>query len=223
VTPSLGWAADLDPSSPQARQWATDELAKPGYGDGRSLFERIMAWVGDLLDRLLNARGSDIGPGLPPFVIAIVVVLVLAGLVALLARVRGERHTVADPAAVLGGSALTASQFRARGAAALDDGRWGDAVVEYTRAIAREGADRTLLTDAPSLTAHEVGTQLSVSFPAHAPAVATAMDLFDAVRYGGYAATEPDARTVRAVEETLRTTRPVLLDGAASASTWGGP
>jgi hypothetical protein len=82
-------------------------------------------------------------------------------------------------------------EFRDRGRA-VREGRWNDAVIDFTRAIAREAADRTLLSDAPSLTAHEIGAQLAPVFPEHAEATARTMDLFDSVRYGRYAATEAD-------------------------------
>jgi hypothetical protein len=128
----------------------------------------------------------------------------------LLTRIRAERRAVEDSTGVLGELALTASQYRDRGAAALREGRWNDAVVEYTRAIARDAADRTLLADAPSLTAHEVGQRLTPVFPAHEAAVGRSMDLFDAVRYGRYAASAGDADHLAETCKTLRDARPVL-------------
>jgi len=202
---------DLDPSGEQARRWVAEELARDDYYDGRSLLQRIMQWVQDLLQRLLGG-GSAPGdaPGVPPIVTALVVVLVLGLLAALLTRIRPERHTAETAEAVLGELDLSATQFRDRGAAALRDGRWGDAVVEFTRAIAREAADRTLLAEAPSLTAHEVGAQLAPAFPAQAPRIAAAVDRFDAVRYGRYAAAEADARELADLDRLLRATHPVL-------------
>ena len=92
------------------------------------------------------------------------------------------------------------------------------------RALARGAADRTLLTDAPSLTAHEIGAQLAPVFPEHEPAIRRTMDLFDAVRYGRYAATEADAGIVRDTEATLRKAKPVLAAvGAELDEAWGVP
>ena len=54
------------------------------------------------------------------------------------------------------------------------------------------------------------------------------MDLFDAVRYGRYAATQADAGLVRTHDETLRKAKPVLVappsaDPAAAFAVPGGP
>lgn len=210
----LGWTTlavpgDLDPSGEEARRWVGEELAKGEYQDTRSLFERFMRWLGDLLADLQDNQGTG-GVSLPPLVIGVVVVLILAGVAYLLTKIRVEQKTVADRAAVLGDSQLSADQLRERAAAAMAEGRWGDAVLGLTRAIAREADDRTLLTEAPSLTAHEVGSQLSVVFPTHGAEAMAAMDLFDAVAYGGRHATRDDAETLRATEETLRRARPEL-------------
>jgi len=206
---ALTLPADLDPSGDEARQWVGDELAKGDYRDTRSLFERFMRWLVGKLGDLLDNQGSG-GVSLPPLVIALVVVAILAAVAFLLRKIRVEQKTVADRQAVLGDSQLTAEQLRARASSAMADGRWGDAVLDHTRAIAREADDRTLLTEAPSLTAHEVGSQLAVVFPAHVGAVAAAMDLFDAVAYGGREATRADAESVRDTDDALRRARPQL-------------
>lgn len=217
--PVAAWAArlpvDLDPSGPEARDWIARELAKDDYYDGRSLFQRIMAWIADQIDRLMANRGTPgEGYAVSPIVTALIVALLIGLLALALSRIRANRHTLEESGAVLGDLDLTPLQFRDRGAGALREGRWDDAVLDYTRAIAREAADRTLLTEAPSLTAHEVGTQLAPAFPAHAGWIASAMDLFDAVRYGRYAARETDARSVAELDGVLVTTRPVLVDAA---------
>ncbi len=211
-----GVPSELDPSGPQAREWFAQELAKDDYADGRSLFQRIMAWIADQLARLMSTQGTPgEGYAVSPVLTALVVALLLGFLGLALTRIRANRHTLEQAGAVLGDLDLTPVQFRDRGAAALRDGRWDDAVLDYTRAIAREAADRTLLTEAPSLTAHEVGTQLTPAFPAHAGWIASAMDLFDAVRYGRYAALETDARSVAELDGVLVKTRPVLVDEVA--------
>lgn len=201
--------ADLDPSGDEARQWVGDELARGDYRDTRSLFERLMRWLVQKIADLQDNQGSG-GVSLPPFVIAIVVVVILAAVAYLLTKIRVEQKTLTDRQSVLGDSQLTADQLRERASAAMTDGRWGDAVLDLTRAIAREADDRTLLTDAPSLTAHEIGSQLAGVFPAHVAAVVAAMDLFDAVAYGGRDATRADADSVRATEDTIRRARPEL-------------
>ncbi len=215
------WSADVEPSGTQARQWLAEELAKPDYHDGRPLLSRIVDWIIEQIAELLSRIGGTgpTGPGAPPILVALLVALIIAGLALMLRRVRRERTTVAADGAVLGELSYTPAEFRDRGRAALREGRWDDAVVEFTRALAREAADRTLLSEAPSLTAHEVGTQLAPVFPTHAAAVAAGMDLFDKVRYGRYAATEADATAAAGLDETLRRAKPVLTaDATATGS-----
>lgn len=209
AVPGTAVPADLDPAGDEARRWVADELANDGYRDTRSLFERLMRWLGQRLADLQDGQGTG-GVSLPPFVIALVVVAAAVGIGYLLTRVRAEATTVKDRRTVLGSSALTAEQLRVRGAAAMSENRWDDAVLDYTRAIARDADNRTLLTDAPALTAHEIGDQLAAVFPAHAGAVHASTDLFDAVAYGGRQAERADAETVRSTEETLRRARPEL-------------
>lgn len=212
-----GWIQDINPDGPEARRWLLEELAKDDYRDERPLLSRIIEWIGDVLRELLSRfTGTAVpGGGVPPILTALVVVVLLAGLALLLSRVRRERRTVSESEAVLGDLDLSVVEFRDRGRAAIRNGRWNDAVIEFTRAIAREAADRTLLSEAPSLTAHEIGTQLAPVFPDHAAATARAMDVFDAVRYGRYAATETDARAAQTHDETLRKARPVLTGSTA--------
>lgn len=225
-----GPGTDVSPSGPEARQWLAEELAKDDYRDGRPLLARVIEWILDQINDLLSRMNAPTtaGEGAPPIAVAFVVVLVIGALGLLLSRVRRERRAVSESKTVLGDLDLSAPEFRDRGQAAMRDGRWNDAVVEFTRAIAREAADRTLLTDAPSLTAHEIGTQLAPVFPDHADTTARTMDLFDAVRYGRYAATQADAGLVRTHDETLRKAKPVLVaapsaDPAAAFAVPGGP
>lgn len=217
-----GWAGRLDPDGSQARRWLEEELAKPEYQDGRSLLERVLQWIRDRFDGLQIDPGSSPGLSIPPLASAALAALVVVGIALLLTRVRRERRhrTPRDP--VLGGLDLSAEEFRRRGEQAMREGRYGDAVVEYTRALARESADRTLLADAPSSTAHEIGTQLSAVFPPQTSALHRTTDLFDRVLYGRYDASAADARLARQTEESVRRARPRLPADAVEEAADGG-
>lgn len=221
------WATDLDPDAGQARQWVLDELAGPDYGDTRPFWERFVQWVTDLFMSLMPNTDGPQALQIPPVVLALLIAAALAGVGWLLSRLRRERKAAAgddQDKRVLGELDLSATEFRDRGLAAIRDGRWGDAVVEFTRAIARDAADRTLLVDAPSLTAHEIAGQLAPVFPTHGPDIDSATNLFDAVRYGRYAATESDAGHVRDLAATLHTAKPDLAGrDAPLAPAWGVP
>ena len=138
----------VDPSAPEARQWLSDELAKADYQDTRSLLERFFSWLQSLLNRATPTSSNPEGYTVPQWLIAALVVLLIAALALLASRVRAERRAAQDSMGpVLGGLDLTSAQFRARGEQALAERRWSDAVLEFTRALARGARARP---DAPA-------------------------------------------------------------------------
>lgn len=219
----MRWEVPVDPTADQARQWLQDELAQPIYSDTRSLLQRaidaLMRWVADLQD----TQGTG-GVSLPPIVITVLVIALVVAGAFLLTKVRRERRVPPPKGSVLGGTDESADQLRARGAEALTQQRYGDAVLAYTRAIARDADRRTLLSHAEAMTAHEIGAELTVSFPAQAAPIASAMDVFDAVAYGGRTATRDEAEGVRETDRLLQAARPVRTSGGAGGpSDPGGP
>lgn len=203
----------LDPTPPEARQWLADELAKPDYQDTQSLFERFAEWLNRLFDPPVRSGTAPEPAIVPTWVVVALVILLLAALVLVLTRVRAERRSAPESGgAVLGELDLTAPQFRARGEAALRDNRWSDAVLEFTRAVAREAADRTLLHEAPSLTAHEIGIALAPIFPLDATEIWAGMDVFDRVCYGRHPASHSEALAAQQLDQTLLARRPVLSE-----------
>jgi len=202
----------LDPTSPQARQWLEDELSKGIYREQKGLLERLQDW----LNQLLSGSG---GGGLAAWTVWIALALILAVVALVLVRsLRAERRmTGARREGVLDGPVRTAAEHRAAAARALADDDADTAVLEAYRAIARSAIERTLLEDLPGRTPHEVAVELAPVFPASAPALATAADAFDAVRYGRRAARPESARDIIALDAALARTRPVLPDPATTA------
>ena len=200
---------DLDPSADQARQWLSDELARSDYHDTRSLFQRLIDWLAERLADLQSTQGTG-GASFPPLVITVVVVLIVVGILFLLTRIRVESKAVTERKTLLGDTLLTADQLRREAERALADNRFGDAVLAWTRAIARDAESRTLLPDAPSMTAHEVGAALAAAFPAQATEIGRTIDRFDAVAYGGAKASREDALTARSTDAALRAAKPVV-------------
>jgi hypothetical protein len=113
---------------------------------------------------------------------------------------------------VLGGAILTAAQYRARAQQALLQERYAACVLDLLRAIARDAVERTLLEDAPSLTAHEIAARLATAFPAAGDELRWAADRFDAVAYGEADATRSDAERMVALDRTIAAARPVHAD-----------
>ncbi|WP_370894764.1 DUF4129 domain-containing protein [Janibacter sp. GXQ6167] len=196
----------LDPSSGQARDWLVEELRKAPYQDQRSLFDRLVDW----LNRQLT-RGSEVGA--PTEVLWVVLFVIIAAIIALIVwQMRREPATSrsGDDHDVLGGSEHTAAEHRELARAAMTASDWNTAVIEGYRAIARGAAERTILPDLPGLTAHEVAIALASAFPAEGSELATAADIFDAVRYGDDRADAAAAERLLALEARLLTARPAL-------------
>jgi Domain of unknown function (DUF4129) len=201
----------LDPSSPEARQWVRDELAR-GYQTEPTPWERFVEWLRGVLS------GEAISSALPAWVVPVVVVLLLA-LVALvvLRLVRPEAsltRATRGPGAV-DHEGLTAADYRARAAGALDRGAWDDALVDGYRALAASCVERALLIELPGRTAHEVAVALGPLFPAHGGRLVEAANSFDSVRYGHLPTRESTARSVLALDAELGATRPQTVSAPA--------
>ncbi|MFT4126666.1 MAG: DUF4129 domain-containing protein [Gordonia sp. (in: high G+C Gram-positive bacteria)] len=205
-------ADGLAPGNDEARRWARDELSRPEYQPvHHNWFQRwaetISGWFGARLADLSRLADNA------SIVIAIMLALaVLAVLIFSLRHVRRVPHT--DPSAtpkesVLAGNACSPTELRARSEALLAAGNPGGALRAALQALTRRAVDRALLDDLPSLTAHEVSVRLGRRFPRHAPRLADAAMLFDAVVYGNRAVTPAQARSVLDLDAELAATRPV--------------
>ncbi|MGV9827466.1 DUF4129 domain-containing protein [Gordonia sp. NPDC003429] len=193
----------LDPDNDTARRWSQDELSRAEYQppDQRSggVLDTIRDWLSD--------RFADIfGVAKPvPVIIAIVVGVLVVLLVIYGLRFvrRVPKHERSDRRRVLDETPHSARQLRARAEELLAAGDADGCVREAMRALTRRAAERGLLTDAPSLTAHEVAAELSRHFPDDRSRLTEAGNLFDAVRYGGRHATADQARSLLDLESVL--------------------
>lgn len=197
----------LDPSSPEARQWVLDELSKGQYTTEPSLWQRFVEWLRELL---------AVGPGsgaIPAWAAALVVAVVLAVIALVVVRlVRPEPSTkgVHAGGAVVDDEGLSAADYRARARRATARGDWDAVLLDSYRALAAAAVERTLLTDLPGRTAHEVALALEPVFPGQAAALAASATEFDAVRYGHRRTTEERATAATDLDAALLSTRPKL-------------
>jgi hypothetical protein len=196
----------LDPTPSQARNWLNQELHGSHYQD--PWLDSLIRWIVDQVRRLLVSAGHL--AGLSPIITILVALVVIATLVWALPRVRREPVVATSDAVVLEDPTITARRYRDLAAGALREGRYGDAVLDGFRAIAKDMSDRTLLDDAPGRTAHEVALALASPFPDYADRLARAADVFDSVRYGHRLANADQAGQVKHLDAELVTTRPVL-------------
>ncbi|MDR3360073.1 MAG: DUF4129 domain-containing protein [Bifidobacteriaceae bacterium] len=171
----------LDPGAEEARRWLEEELSKRIYQQKPTLLERLWQWIGDLLF-------TDLGAGSWQLWQAIGLVLVIAGVLALVAwRVAGPlrlRSHSQTPGPVLGEERRSAEELRteAEARARSEDWRW--ACVLAFQALARRLEDRAILDRQPGRTAHELAAAAASPLPALAADLSRAADQFDAIAYG---------------------------------------
>lgn len=202
----------LAPSSPEAQRWLQEELEKAIYRNEPSLSERISQWLRDLLQ---GTDGGFSGPTwLFPVVLAVLVSVVVA--VLLLVVRRDRRARTSGSGVVLDEVGLSGADLARRARSNADRGDWNAALLDGFRALVARSAERTLLGDAPSLTAHEAAAQLAPVFPGYADRLAPAARAFDDVRYGGRSAGQSAALEMIAFQAELDKAVPVLPDLAGS-------
>ena len=190
----------LHPSADQARSQLRRELLHPEY-HRQNLLQEVMNWlerkIGGGLDRASQT------PPLSTFMAMVVLVLVVGALAWLVSRARRTAHGKDEKQAVLTEEHVTADELRARARAALEAGRFEEAVVEGFRAVAARQVERGRLADAPGATAHEVAEALAREYAALADDVHRSARLFDEVLYGDRPATQEQAESVLALDDGL--------------------
>jgi hypothetical protein len=198
-----------------AREAAQRELSKGIYhADDPGPFERMLNSLVGWLDRVLS-RAAGVTPGGLWGVLALLVML--AAGVALIMWRTGPLRTVARAGLDLDVSArVTADEHRRRADGYAQDGRYADAVRERMRAIVGELEDRGVLEPRPSRTADEVARDAAAVVPALAGDLRAAARLFDEIWYGGRPATAASDAAMRAVDQRVRTARPVVAAAAGA-------
>lgn len=194
----------------EAQRQAAEELAKPGYQHESfvdSAYRHVQEFLGDLLD---SAAGGGSAGGI---IAAVVIVLVLAAIVFVIvwSLRKTSRGTAGRGGDLFGAQAMTAAEHRAAAEALAAEGRWGEAVQERLRAIARDLEDRALVDGAPGRTADELATDAGRALPAFADELSRASRDFDDVTYGGVPGTPQAYQVMSALDEKLRQARPVAL------------
>ncbi len=203
---------ELRPDPGTAQDWVRAELAERPYQP--TLLQRITDWFWDLLQRIGDAA-QGVGR-LSPLVALGLLVLLLAGLALVLARLRREPRSGNERQALLEDAHATAREYRDQAARARAEERWDDVVVHGMRALALGLVERSLVDDLPAITAREVADAAARVFPAYQPRLAAAARLFDDVRYGDRHASRERAEDLLALEDTLRHERPASLSAPAA-------
>lgn len=191
--------APLTPDTEQGRELLERELARPEYHE-LNIVQRLLDALQDLFDG--NLRVPDSGP-LSTLAAMVVMVALLVALGLLVSRFRGQARRRSS-GAVLADDGVDAATLRARAEQAMSEQRYGDAVLDGYRALARRQVERGRLDDLPGTTAREVALVLGRLTPHEAAELASGADRFDAVLYGHHDADADAARAVLALEDRLR-------------------
>lgn len=207
-----GPIAGLDPDREEARRWAAEELARREYQQARpGLLERALNWLWDSVTELLSQAPAGEAPWALVVGVLAAAVLLVVGYAIWRAGGVGSVRTGAGGEGIFGAEAeLTAEQHRQSAERAEAAGDWETAVIERFRAVVRQLEERTLLPARPGRTAGEVAGEIATTLPSAHDAVQRAAMIFDAVRYGGRAASRESAEQLRAADELVRGARAVL-------------
>lgn len=201
----------LVPDAPGARDLLQRELSKPEYQTARpSLWDIVSQAFWDWVNSL-RVPGDGPFTGLFPviagtvLVVGIVIAFIVWGVPRLNRRsarqldLFGERDD------------RTADRLRQDAKAAAAAGDWTLALQELYRAVARALSERTIVQVTPGTTAHGFAARAAVVFPREGHALASAADVFDAVRYLEAAGTETQYRELEALDARLATAAPEFL------------
>lgn len=199
----------VDPGRDEARELARQELAKPSYERDTPIVTRVLRWLAEQLERILEAASGTLSSQLG-LAIVVAVAVGFATFVILRAGPLARRNT-AHSGAVLPGRRRSAAEYRAAADAAAGRGDWPAAVVERFRAVVAGLEERGVLDPRAGRTADEAAreaTPLLGDLPRPAGGMHAGARLFDSVRYGGAAATEADDRLLRELDDAVAAARP---------------
>jgi hypothetical protein len=198
----------VDPSSPEAQEWLRDELARPQYQAAKpTWFDLASKAVQDWLASLFQGPGGNAGP-----ILLLVVVLVIAGLIAVaffvFGRPRVNRRSALERRSLFGDDdARSAADLRAAAERAARAGDWVVAVEEQFRAIAVSLDERTLVRVSPGTTATEFAHRAAEVAPDEREALRAAARAFDDVRYLDRPGTEAAFQQLVALDQRLQSVR----------------
>jgi Domain of unknown function (DUF4129) len=202
VTPVVVLLRDppLDPSGAEGRSKLRRELLRPEYHD-QNVAQRVLEWVVRKISGGIDQASQ--APPLSTFMAMVVFVGLALALGWLASRARRTARIRDASQPVLTDEVVTADELRARAEAALEAGRFEDAVVDGFRALAVRQVERGRLSDDPGATADEVAEGLAVEHAAVADRVRAGARLFDEVLYGDRPATREQATSVLALDDDL--------------------
>jgi hypothetical protein len=206
-------AIPVDPGADEAREWLETELGKPAYQAARpTWFDLVAQAIGDWIASLRVPDGSGFSALVPLVVVTVVVVLIVVAFL-VFGRPRVNRRSSVASGALFGADDMRSSaELRASAERAAAGGDFVTAIEESFRALARQLAERTIVTTAPGSTAQDFAGRAGRSFPSSADELRACAALFDDVRYLDRPGAPGDYERVRALDRRLQAERPAALD-----------
>lgn len=194
--------SDVDPDS--ARAEAEEILAQPAYQApdpaDRTLLDRLRDWLADRLPDLSAPDGAGGAVDGASTIVVVALVLAAIGLIVwTILRTRRSRRTEEDPddADIEVEPLRTPTEWEAEARRCEASGDHRGAVRAWFRALTTQLAERDLVADTPGRTAGEQAVDLGDRAPTAEAAFERAATLFEAVWFGGHAATAETAADQR--------------------------
>lgn len=200
----------VDPTAPEARRWAEEELSREAYNPNPgNIFTRIGEWIMDFLGGLFSGQVGNSNPLVTALILIFVVLAVILTLLYASRVRRVRRVTTARTSHALFDDARPSAELLSDARAALARGDFSAAFLDGYRAIIRSLDERVLIDDRPGLTAQEASGLALTPFPDFAPTWSWAATTFDAVCYGTHRAREADVRSLLDFGQQVAAARPV--------------
>lgn len=199
------WEVPPDLGRDEARELARRELSKPSYERDTPIVAQVVRWIGEQIAWFLDAAGGAVssGTGVALLVAAViglaVVIVVRAGPMA--------RRAVRPGALVFTGQRHTAADYVAAADAAAGHSDWNAAVIERYRAVVAALEERGVLPARSGRTADEAAAEAGAVLDGAAGPLRSGAAVFDAVRYGCFAATEADDHALRQLYQVVTAAR----------------
>ncbi|MBB5788484.1 DUF4129 domain-containing protein [Jiangella mangrovi] len=208
----------VDLGRDEARDLARQELSRPSYERDTPVLTRVLRWIADQVERILDAATGTLSSRAG---LAVIVVIAVAFAAVVILRAGPLARRAAERSgAVLPDRPRSASEYRGAADDAAARGDWSTAVVERFRAVVAGLEERGVLDPRPGRTADEAAREASavlgeISLPdgvttghAGGGGMAVGARLFDGVRYGAATATQDDDRLLRSLDQAVEAARP---------------
>ncbi|UXA13170.1 DUF4129 domain-containing protein [Mycobacterium sp. SMC-8] len=195
----------IDIDRDAAREAAQNELAKNIYPKP-SATDMLLDWIEELLYRLTASASQFPGGWYTVTVLAALLIVAVVVAVRIARRAMRSDRSAAPP--LFGDRVLSAAEHRATAERYAAEGDWGPAIRHRVRALARRLEEDGVLDPVPGRTATELAGAAGRALPALAGELFTAAEIFNDVTYGERPSSEPQYRTIAALDDRLGSRMP---------------